>query len=65
MEELKENKMKCIICNKEFKKKEKATIRQAWIDDGGFGHVLENAIVHVHCDNNERKLKHKDSKWKN
>ena len=50
---------KCAICNKplNFRRNELSTIRQQWIDCGGWGKVPKHAIVHVVCDNREKKSK--------
>ena len=48
--------MKCNICNIEFKDNETATVRQSWLDAGGFGHVPEFARVHKKCDEKEQKM---------
>jgi len=45
--------MNCSICKKSFRKNELVTIRQSWIDNGGFGKIPKSAIVHTVCDKKE------------
>ena len=46
--------MECAICQKPFKDDDVTTIRQSWIDLGGYGKIPKYAIVHVHCDKVEQ-----------
>ncbi|HUN55562.1 MAG TPA: hypothetical protein VMU29_10445 [Smithella sp.] len=48
--------MKCNICNTEFKENENSTVRQSWLDAGGFGQVPEFARVHPKCDEKEQNM---------
>lgn len=49
--------MICAICSKEILKGELSTIRQKWLDAGGWGTPPVEAIVHVKCDKKERQAK--------
>lgn len=48
--------MECAICKIKFKSDEASTIRQSWIDAGGWGRVPEFAVVHPKCDSKEQKM---------
>jgi hypothetical protein len=47
--------MICAICKKPIEAKQLATIRQAWIDAGGWGTIPQEAIVHTRCDAAEKR----------
>ncbi len=44
----------CAICGKGHKRGELFTIREAWIQAGGWGSIPEHARVHVGCDKKEQ-----------
>jgi hypothetical protein len=43
----------CAICGRPFEGTTVTTIRQAWIDAGGWGSIPDHAIVHARCDKAE------------
>jgi len=45
----------CAICESKAKKGEYFTVRQRWLNAGGFGRIPDSAIVHVKCDEKEQK----------
>lgn len=45
--------MPCAICGK-TKRNDLCTIRQSWLDAGGFGYVPPAARVHPECDAQEQ-----------
>lgn len=40
----------CAICNQPFQRSEESTVRQSWIEAGGWGTIPVAAIVHPRCD---------------
>lgn len=45
--------MLCAICSQPLKDDELSTVRQKWLDAGGYGQVPDEAIVHQVCDEKE------------
>jgi hypothetical protein len=46
--------MICAICDGEADGEEYFTVRQAWLDAGGFGSIPDEAIVHVRYGDREQ-----------
>ena len=48
--------MRCGICGKESRRpRDIWTVRKAWVQAGGWGTILESAIVHLDCDAQEQR----------
>ena len=54
----------CAICGKKGKDKEEWTVRQAWLDAGGFGDIPYDARVHRTCDLKEQRNNRKTLTFK-
>ena len=46
---------RCGICYRKFRNRDWTTVRQRWLDNGGFGSIPDYAIVHTTCDKEETK----------
>jgi hypothetical protein len=44
----------CAICGEAADGEQYFTVRESWIQAGGFGSIPDEAIVHVRCDDREQ-----------